>query len=1187
MKRRITAFLLCMLLIACALPVSAKSAGKAERVSSGGETVLPSEELPLGAEAGDGNLGYGVDAVYATFTEETHDVRKEVMEIDGGMAEPIYFEVDYTRYVNMTFSLSQRNGTEKKQLTQSEDAKFQVNADEFEVGWPVYLDVYSGDTGAFLASYELGLRINKGLMAERVPDTLSAEFQAGLKVDMSDLLPGMQLNVLPFLIPVTVKTYTDGAVRVGIGVNASDVDFWMKAGNGEMPEEDLANNLKELFHGNPHNLDDISGKNMGVIFLFSGWAEGNMNSIDPIKGHMELYVGTGFDINGQYGIFTWEITLTGGAQAMFDFSFNFDLIDSKYHFSADEIRLGVKGGIELYGGVGCWLASVGVYGAGSIAYQERLYPDAEIEHLVLAGEVGLKAKLFGKVIACYKIIAGEKDFVFEKKKKDVSLSMEEEEMRKFLLENHYADQPSILLKAGGNFTWHGEFVETRVESNGYEKDPNFAHLLATDIFPDSTVQIVSSGSQALPEMTLVFTGSDESRAEGNRAVLMSSYYDIGPEFVCDPKPVNDDGTADFNPYLYSNPDSYAYLVWENATMPVPADATLAEISNMTDIWFGTCITGANWSANTRITNYAGSGTYATGARVTADSNNNPAIAYYTNSVSDPAGLDGKHEVYLATRNGSDWTAEKICEVNGTMDEISVGFFDTMPAVSVSWKEDGVKKTALYRGGKLIWSRDNVSSGKFLGAGYQSAYFTWFENEQIKKLSPSLEESDLTPATINIPDDTYELFGRAGGSTVMVTSTTVKDAEGYAFAYVSRDGGHNWARADLSTLNEFAYVSSVSAAYTYENEPVIVYSVQNYTANIALDGSEGTDGERFLLGQDDERFTDTRADLYIAARSANRHITIEEAKAIDIENNAPGKPAKVRLKIRNTGLYDVENALITCGGTIVGILAEKVEPWETTEIEVEVLIPSKPGTTTQEYTLEISTRDVRTPDSRITVAIHPGYLSADMKHTFKFGKEGISYRIFNKGYTEKTATVMARDEARDVTLYETTVKVAGGDYLDGEYKAKSSVFSLDGCQNVTLYVLMDGETYESEISANRWKSVKPLSELYAQPISNEAETDPSDETTAPDNGTKEAESSSEEEKESAGFLKWLPFVIVGGSLLVLLVCIAISVSITKKRKAAGKETEEKAEEKKTAEESEEKTEEETEEKDPEPENKPEE
>ena len=101
MKQRITAFILCLILIASALPVSARNLGQTERSAPG-------------AQAGGEKLGFGVEYVRATFRDETCDVRKEVMEIDGGMAAPIHFEVDYTRYVNMTFGLSQRNGKEKK-----------------------------------------------------------------------------------------------------------------------------------------------------------------------------------------------------------------------------------------------------------------------------------------------------------------------------------------------------------------------------------------------------------------------------------------------------------------------------------------------------------------------------------------------------------------------------------------------------------------------------------------------------------------------------------------------------------------------------------------------------------------------------------------------------------------------------------------------------------------------------------------------------------------------------------------------------------------------------------------------------------------------------------------------------------------------------------------------------------------
>ena len=219
MLKRITAVFCCLIMIFTVLPVSG---AKASENGAGTDASLLSE-----AELSENErLGWGIDYVKATFLGETVDVLQEVMEIDGGMAEPIRFELEYTRYVDLSFGLMQLMEDGKtKELLKTPSSSFSINADELAVGCPLYLVVFSGEDGSVLGNKPLGIRINKGLMASRVPDTLSHEFQSGLKVDMSTLLPGMELNVLPFLIPVTVKTYSDGAVRVGIGVNASDVDF--------------------------------------------------------------------------------------------------------------------------------------------------------------------------------------------------------------------------------------------------------------------------------------------------------------------------------------------------------------------------------------------------------------------------------------------------------------------------------------------------------------------------------------------------------------------------------------------------------------------------------------------------------------------------------------------------------------------------------------------------------------------------------------------------------------------------------------------------------------------------------------------------------------------------------------------------------------------------------------------------
>ncbi|MBQ5951434.1 MAG: hypothetical protein IJL66_04760 [Lachnospiraceae bacterium] len=1147
MKKRILSLVLSLILVLTALPSSGLAAGSSEAPGEGEK------------------LGYAIEYVNATFLGETADVSRQVMEIDGGMVEPIHFAWDYTRYVNLTFGLCQISGEQVRELAQTADDHVSVNADEFETGWPVYLDIFAGDDGRLLSREPLGLRINKGLVASRTPDNLQAEFQSGLKLDMSHLLPGMELDVLPFLIPVTVKTYSDGAIRIGIGVNSTDVDFWMKAGSGEMPEAQLASDLEELFYGDPHNLDyKARGKSMGVIVLFSGWAEGNVNTTDPIKGHMEIFIGTGFDVTSQYGIFTFELTLTGGGQGLFDFSFNFDEENSKYNFSADEIRLGLKGGLEVYGGIGCCLASIGVYGAASLAYQERLYPDAEIEHLILAGEVGLKAKLFGKVIACFKIVSGSHDFVFDKKKATLlSLAADEEEMRQFLLDSRYADQPGVLLEPGGSFTWHGEFVERSSASNRQEEDPDFSHLLATDINPDSHVQIVSSGSRAFPEMSLVFLGYDQSRARGNRSSLMASYYNISHEWISEPKFIADDGTADYNPVLYAGSDGPAYLVWENANAAVPGDASLARIADMTDLYISECVTSANWHSQEKITDFAGTGVYATGAAIAVTDKGEPVVAYYTNSTDDPAGLSGGHDLYLATR-GADrkWTSEKWVTINGAMDRISVARFGEGFAVAASWEEEGEKKTALFRSGKMIWEKKGASSAAFLGMGYSDMRLTWYEDGSVKMMSSALNEEALTPESINVPNGDYEIFGHLGSSTVMILSSSMLDKRATAFAFISRDGGRTWGRSDLSKMDEYAYVSHISAAYTEENEPVIVYSVQNYTVNVDLEETLAVlDGDlsavpesdpsdkpvQFLVGQDDERFTDTRADLYICARGANRHVTFDGSKALDVGDNKPGGDAKIRLTVRNTGLYEVSDARILCDGKEVGRLSKTLKPWDTEDVEVSVKIPMNPGATIQEYTFDLVLRDDGTPDSTVTVPVPEGYLSAKIWHSFQFGDESVKFTVTNHGYTDKTARLVVRDEARGVTLEERTIHIDGGWHLDSAFKAKDRVFARDGIENVTLFILLNGEDTDSpEISTNRVKSVVPLPEIYGQEVPDGVEKNHPDGT----------ESSSVPESSAPapsgdGSGRSLPPAAAAAIVVCVLAAAALCAFLLRKRQGGGR------------------------------------
>ncbi len=1035
------------------------------------------------------SLQWSMPEVNVTFLDETVNVLDGILEMQSAIQEPIAFDVtSFEGFgVEPLFKVVQMKEGTVKEMVMSKEHTFSFSADLLEPEWPLYMIVADSRDNQVIGVEQLGIRVRKNAILSKVPDDLGSEFGKGISLNMDYLLPGMELDVLPFLIPVTVKTYADGTIRLGIGTNSSDQEFWEKAANGEMPEGKLASDLKELFYGDPHNLDDISKpQSMGVVVMFSGWAEGNVNSTEPVLGQMQLYIGTGFSIDGQYGIFTFNLSLSGGATGKFDFHFEYVPEESDYHFNTDHVLAGVKGALEAFGGIGCPLASIGVYGAGSVEYQQEMYPDPKAEHLIVAGEFGIKAKLFGKVLACFKIVSGSHDLAEDMKKKVTVLGadLSSEEFRDYLLANNYGDNRGVLLEGGEDMKWHGSDVEVPTVDNEWESEADFAHLLAEDIYPDNHVQLANTGSKALPEMTMVFLGSDASRKAGSRSVLQAGYYNIATGFVSEPVLVHDDGTADFEPYLYENKEGSAFLVWKNAQEELDADLSFSEIASKTDICFSEHGTANYWLTQEKVTSYAGTDIFAAGAKVCSDENGNPAVYYYTNDVSDPAGLSGVHEVYISHRKGvDDWQTEKITEVQGSVNQLDCSCYGYGLCTAVSYEADGVRRIEVYSGTEKIFEKENASNAMFVNAGNSTVYLTWFENGRIYKRIPGGEVSELTPENIIIPQDAYEISGNIGCSAIMITSVSAKDTHGDAFAYISYDGGIRWSRSDLTKIGANAYVSHIAAAFTYESEPVILYSVQNYNTNVELDSetlkAKESTGLEVLLGAEDERFTDTTTDLYIKARAANSHIRFESGKALDTDTLLPGKPVRFSLKVRNTGLYDIEHADVYCEGEKVGEYSGKLGMWETAEIIAETTIPDNPQDMLT-YTFEIQSRADGLADSRISVDVDPGYLEVKTWHSFRHGEEQIRYQILNHGYLRKNARMLIRDEARDEVLDEWTVPYDAGEKREGEFRARSGLFVTEGYENVTLYVLLDGEEPGDEgISLNRIQSIVPLEEIYGQ------------------------------------------------------------------------------------------------------------
>lgn len=133
-----------------------------------------------------------------------------------------------------------------------------------------------------------------------------------------------------------------------------------------------------------------------------------------------------------------------------------------------------------------------------------------------------------------------------------------------------------------------------------------------------------------------------------------------------------------------------------------------------------------------------------------------------------------------------------------------------------------------------------------------------------------------------------------------------------------------------------------------------------------------------------------------------------------------------------------------------------------------------------YTLEISSRENTEVESRVSCTIPGGHLEATVDHLFENMQEELSYRVTNYGYTEKTFEVVVRDEERGVEISREKFTIKGGKTAEGVAVSPSGMYAKDGCKNATIYVLFDGEEYDSPtVDTSRIKSVIPLEKVYGQ------------------------------------------------------------------------------------------------------------
>lgn len=133
--------------------------------------------------------------------------------------------------------------------------------------------------------------------------------------------------------------------------------------------------------------------------------------------------------------------------------------------------------------------------------------------------------------------------------------------------------------------------------------------------------------------------ADMDRTATNRSVLMYRVYDGASWGAA--QPVLDDSTADFEPYIFSDGNGGAHVIWQNCNSVLGPNATLDEMAAAMDLYY-TYWNGTSFVNTTAIT--ANNANYEMSHRIVS-SGDSISVIWQQNSENDVFALNGTNSIF--------------------------------------------------------------------------------------------------------------------------------------------------------------------------------------------------------------------------------------------------------------------------------------------------------------------------------------------------------------------------------------------------------------------------------------------------------------------------------------------------------------------------------------------------------------
>lgn len=729
----------------------------------------------------------------------------------------------------------------------------------------------------------------------------SLEFGEGIEFTVGKDVPifgNSKIKFDTFKVPVSVYVGEDKwRVTLNIADNDND-DNVMKAFESSSDIADNFNKVKAYLSNQA-----VISQNPKFTLELVGYAEGDMpmetDDIDlklflkftgkwSHEFQLPFALVLGVDVKGSISA-NGELTINTEAMRLIDGNAN---IESDF-------------GMGLFVGAGmAKVLSAGIYGDGKIGLKYYLLPQDKsgLDELYLSGKLMLVVRFLGKNVGEQDLFDGEKTYwLYSRSRDDYSV---DNSIQSFSYES--AEQwmqslgdkeltPSTDTPAG---EWTGS--ETTLQQVAYSESKPLFMQSGTD-----TVMLFTSN-----------TLTDRSEAEAS--VLMYSVYDTSSSTWTEPQPVDDDGTADFNPVV-----SGGYVAWNDSKGTLSRCTTLNQIGKELEV------TVASYNAETKsfktIKTITENQSFENNLslRETADGAN---LSWTINSEGDVFGLDGTNTVFFCTLTNDGTNVKELINTNQIILWMEAGEIDG-------------RECYLY----IVDENNNLSDTEG-----QTAYAVFVDNGEVVQLStksmsalyslPSqnkilmistdgdiytktgldgevVQETEENPAAGTIQQIIEE---KNGDITILFTLNGENNANAYALMYDSDISA--WSKR-LTLTDTDNYVEGISGGYV-DGKMVFLYNQREF--DISDDSAADNNSLHWnTVDHNTVQLTDAEADFFS-------------------EDAVNGAQLPVEISVTNTGMAVCQSVTVTIGDGTNEILNEEIEtlimPGETKTLELTVSVP---------------------------------------------------------------------------------------------------------------------------------------------------------------------------------------------------------------------------------------------------------